>query len=93
MARERRASTTVRSCEGSARVDRRTKDLVKRLHAGEIAIINHRDLDMVAAESLLKAQPTAVINADTFSSGRYPNSGPYLLLEAGFNSWSGLGPR
>lgn len=83
----------MRSCEGSARVDRRTKDLVKRLHAGEIAIINHRDLDMVAAESLLKAQPTAVINADTFSSGRYPNSGPYLLLEAGIQLVERVGPE
>lgn len=82
----------MRTCEGRAKVDPRTKDLVKRLEPGDIAVINHRDLDMVAAESLLRAQPSAVINADTFSSGRYPNSGPLLLLEAGIVLVERVGP-
>ena len=30
---------------GTARLDRKTKHLVQRLNAGDIAIIDHRDLD------------------------------------------------
>src|SRR6266704_407189 len=37
---------------GVARLDRRTKRLVGRLNPGDIAIIDHVDLDRVAAESL-----------------------------------------
>ncbi|MSV49463.1 MAG: hypothetical protein F2914_10580, partial [Actinobacteria bacterium] len=44
------------SITGVARVDPRTKDLVKRLKPGEIAVINHRDLDRVAGEGLAAAQ-------------------------------------
>ena len=36
---------------GTARVYRRTKDLVKRLQPGDVAVISHRDLDVVAAET------------------------------------------
>ncbi|MGC0422508.1 putative cytokinetic ring protein SteA [Embleya sp. AB8] len=66
-----------------ARVDRRTKDLTKRLRPGDIAIINHGDLDRVAAEALVKCRPAAVVNAAPSISGRYPNIGPQLLVEAG----------
>ena len=59
--------------QGIARVDRKTKDLVKRLRPGDIAIIDHCDLDEVAAQSLFEARVKAVINAQPFSSGRYPN--------------------
>lgn len=68
---------------GTARVDRRTKDLVKRLKPGEIAVINHRDLDRVAGEGLAGAQVAAVVNASPFISGRYPNGGPKRVAEAG----------
>lgn len=67
---------------GVARVDRKTKNLVKRLAPGEIAVINHADLDQVAAETLVDAQPAAVINAAPSSTGRYPNLGPLLLCQA-----------
>ena len=70
------------SASGPAKIDRRTKDLVKRLAEGDVAVINHRDLDVVAAETLVRANPVAVVNADAFSSGRYPNEGPLLLLDA-----------
>lgn len=66
-----------------ARVDRRTKDLTKRLRPGDVAIINHGDLDRVAAEALVKCRPAAVVNAAESISGRYPNIGPQLLVEAG----------
>ncbi|MGI6037046.1 MAG: putative cytokinetic ring protein SteA [Limnochordia bacterium] len=69
--------------KGSVRVDERTKRLVNRLQPGEIAVISHRDIDEVAAVSLIKAGAKAVINSEPSISGRYPNPGPLLLLEAG----------
>ena len=68
---------------GVARVDRRTKRLVKRLRPGDIAVIDHEDLDRVAAETLIDAAPVAVVNASASISGRYPNVGPLLLRQAG----------
>lgn len=68
---------------GTIRVDPRTKDLTKRLRAGDIAVIDHQDLDRVSAEALLGCKPVAVINAAQSISGRYPNMGPDILLEAG----------
>jgi uncharacterized membrane-anchored protein len=65
------------------RADRRTKNLVKRLQPGDIAVIDHQDLDRVAAESLVRAEPAAVVNASRSISGRYPNVGPLLLAAAG----------
>jgi uncharacterized membrane-anchored protein len=69
--------------EGVARLDRKTKRLVRRLHPGDIAIINHADIDRVAAETLVDAAPVAVINAAPSTTGRYPNLGPLLLCQAG----------
>ena len=78
---------------GHARVDRRTKDLVKRLLPGEIAVIDHEDLDRVAAETLIEAAPSAVINASASVSGRYPNFGPLLVAAAGIPLLDGVGPE
>jgi uncharacterized membrane-anchored protein len=66
-----------------ARADRRTKDLVKRLEPGEIAVINHADIDLVAADSLIDAGVVAVINAAESFTGRYPNMGPLQLVRGG----------
>jgi uncharacterized membrane-anchored protein len=66
-----------------ARLDRRTKNLTKRLCPGDIAIIDHTDLDRVAADALISRKVTAVVNAAVSMSGRYPNLGPHLLMEAG----------
>ncbi|MEO3870670.1 putative cytokinetic ring protein SteA [Nonomuraea sp. B12E4] len=66
-----------------ARVDRRTKRLTKRLQPGEIAIIDHVDVDRVSAEALVACGAAAVINVAAGISGRYPNLGPQILLEAG----------
>ncbi|MDT5026452.1 MAG: hypothetical protein QOE61_2878 [Micromonosporaceae bacterium] len=68
---------------GPARVDRRTKRLAGRLRPGDIALIDHIDLDRVAAETLVAAQVRAVVNAKPSISGRYPNLGPELLVQAG----------
>ncbi|MBF0696059.1 putative cytokinetic ring protein SteA [Actinomyces bowdenii] len=77
---------------GVVRVDARTKKLTKRLQPGEIAIIDHTDLDRVAAESLVECRPSAVLNAAPSVSGRYPNLGPGILIEAGIPLVDDLGP-
>jgi uncharacterized membrane-anchored protein len=68
---------------GVARVDPRTKVLVKRLNPGDIAVIDHADLDRVSADELIDCRVAAVVNAAKSITGRYPNLGPRLLLEAG----------
>jgi uncharacterized membrane-anchored protein len=65
------------------RLGKRTKDLVKRLEVGEVAVIDHADLDRVAAEDLAASGVVAVINVARFSTGRYPNVGPLILAQAG----------
>jgi uncharacterized membrane-anchored protein len=77
---------------GTARLDRRTKNLTKRLNPGDIAIIDHRDLDRVSADSLIECQVAAVVNASPSISGRYPNMGPRLLVEAGIPLVDDVGP-
>src|SRR6476620_5673109 len=77
---------------GVARVGPRTKDLAKRIGAGEIAIINHTDLDRVAADSLLDAGAVAVVNASESISGRYPNEGPAQVVRAGIPLLDSVGP-
>ena len=68
---------------GVARVDPRTKVLVKRLHPGDIAVIDHADLDRVSADELIDCRVAAVVNAAQSITGRYPNLGPRLLVDAG----------
>lgn len=68
---------------GTARVDQRTKTLVKRLHPGDIAVIDHADLDRVSADELRACKVAAVVNAAKSITGRYPNLGPGILVEAG----------
>jgi len=69
--------------EGVARLGERTKHLVKRLRPGEIAVIDHVDIDRIAAEELIEAGVVAVLNASPSSQGRYPNAGPLMLARAG----------
>jgi uncharacterized membrane-anchored protein len=68
---------------GTARLGRRTKDLVKRLRPGDVAVIDHVNIDRIAAEELLAAGVSAVVNAADSSDGRYPNAGPLLLVRGG----------
>lgn len=77
---------------GPARVDRRTKELATRLRAGEVAVIDHEDLDRVAARCLLEAGVRAVVNAAPSMSGRWPNEGPLLLAAAGVPIVDRAGP-
>jgi len=68
---------------GIARLGKKTKHLVKRLRPGDIAIIDHRDLDRVSGEDLVACGVAGVVNCAPSSSGRYPNMGPLLVVEAG----------
>jgi uncharacterized membrane-anchored protein len=79
----RRSTRPTATVIGAAKVDRRTKDLIKRLQPGDVAVINHRDLDRVAADGLVEARVAAVVNAGESISGRYPNGGPIRVVEAG----------
>ena len=75
------------------RLDRRTKRLPKRLRPGEIAIIDHVDLDRVSAEALVSCHAAAVVNVAPSISGRYPNLGPHILIEAGIPLIDDVGPE
>lgn len=79
--------------KGTARVDQRTKHLVQRLKPNEIAVIDHQDLDVVAAESLIRCRPRAVVNAAASLTCSYPNSGPLMLVRAGIPLIDSAGPE
>ncbi|HEX3316578.1 MAG TPA: putative cytokinetic ring protein SteA [Solirubrobacteraceae bacterium] len=76
-------SPPVRSIRGVARLGKRTKTLVKRLKPGDVAVIDHENLDRVSAEDLIASGVKVVVNAARSSSDRYPNMGPLLLVQAG----------
>src|SRR5438128_11307638 len=68
---------------GPARLDRRTKHLVRRLQPGDVAIVDHADLDRVSAEELIESGVRVVVNVALSQTGRFPNSGPLLLVRGG----------
>src|SRR5438067_13801515 len=80
LATMRRRADALPGVSGVARLDRRTPRLVNRLNPGDIAIIDHVDLDRMAAEALVAAKPAAIVNAQPSISGRYPNLGPQLIV-------------
>ena len=73
----------MRTVSGRVRAGRRTKLLVKHLERGEVALIDHLDIDRVSAEELITAGAAAILNCRPSSGGSYPNLGPQLLVEAG----------
>lgn len=73
-------------------MDTRTKLLVQRAQPGDIAVIDHEDLDRVAAEALIHAGVAGVVNASRSISGRYPNLGPLMLVRAGIPVIDSFGP-
>ena len=68
---------------GPARLDKRTKRLTQRLRPGDIAIIDHRDIDRVSAEELVDSGARVVVNCSPSQTGRFPNPGPLLLVRGG----------
>jgi uncharacterized membrane-anchored protein len=79
--------------QGTARLDKRTKDLVKRIGPSDIAIIDHADMDRVSAEGLLGTGVEVVINAARSITGAYPNVGPLLLTRGGVTLVDNVGPE
>ncbi len=79
--------------QGTARLDKRTKDLAKRLGPGDVAIIDHVDMDRLSAESLLETGVDVVVNASASISGTYPNLGPLLLVRGGVRLIDAVGPE
>ncbi|WP_131105023.1 putative cytokinetic ring protein SteA [Ornithinimicrobium sufpigmenti] len=90
--RARPADPTV-PLTGTVRVDERTKRLTTRLQPGEIAVIDHEDLDQVSAHALVACSPAAVVNAAPSTTGAYPNMGPQILLDAGVPLLDRAGPE
>lgn len=78
-----RKTTELEGVVGKARHDRDNRSPSKKLRSGDIAIIDHVDLDRAHAEALIRIGVSAVINTSSSTSGRYPNIGPLLLAKAG----------
>jgi uncharacterized membrane-anchored protein len=78
-----RPATTAPGLTGNARVERRTRVLLSRLRPGDIAVVDHLDMDQATAQALVDAGVSAVVNAAPMISGRFPNLGPQVLAEAG----------
>lgn len=74
---------TSRSVTGQIRLGRRTKDLVKSLKPGDIAVLDHRNIDRMAAEDLIASGVAAILNNQPSSDGKYPNRGPLEIVQAG----------
>ena len=89
----RRSQANAGETGGVVRMDKRTKDLTKRLQPGDIAVIDHLDIDRVSAEALVACAPTAVVNVAPSISGRYPNLGPEILMAAGIPLLDEVGPE
>jgi uncharacterized membrane-anchored protein len=68
---------------GSVRLGKRTKRLVKRLGPGDIAVIDHAEIDRVSGEDLVATGVRCVINCARSASPRYGNQGPVILTEGG----------
>ncbi|MFC4949003.1 putative cytokinetic ring protein SteA [Pseudonocardia sp. GCM10023141] len=77
---------------GVARVDRNTEGLLRRLKAGDIAVLDQVDLDRTTADALVAAEVAAVVNASPSISGRFPNLGPEVLVAAGVTLIDAVGP-
>jgi uncharacterized membrane-anchored protein len=88
----RRKPDDLPGVSGVVRLDHRTKNLTKRLKPGEIAVIDHLDLDRVSAEALVACQAGAVVNVRPSVSGRYPNLGPDIIVRAGIPLIDDVGP-
>lgn len=65
---------------------------LRRLGPGDVAVIDQVDLDRSTAAALLEAGVVGVVNAAPSISGRYPNLGPEILVEAGVVLVDDCGP-
>lgn len=86
-----RSATGLPGIVGTARVERRTRQLLPRLQPGDVAVLDHVDMDRSTAQALVDADVAAVVNAAPMISGRYPNLGPQVLVDAGIPLVDGIG--
>ena len=89
----RRARTELPGVTGVARVDRHTAALLPRLRRGDVAVLDQVDLDRATADALVAAGVAAVVNAAPSISGRFPNLGPEILVDAGIPLVDAVGPE
>lgn len=87
----RTSTTATPTSAGPVRAGRPTRSLLPHLRQGDIAVLDHLDLDRATAQALLDAGVAAVVNAAPMISGRYPNLGPELLAAAGVRLVESLG--
>lgn len=66
--------------------------MISRLEPGDIVVLDHLDMDRSTAQRLVDAEVAAVVNASPFVSGRFPNQGPAVLIDAGITLLDGVGP-
>jgi len=78
---------------GTARVDKDTDRLLRRIGAGDIVILDILDLDRVTADALVDAGVAGVVNASPSISGRYPNLGPEVLVANNITLIDNAGPE
>lgn len=88
-----RPAPSLPGVHGPARIHRRTASVLGRLHEGDIAVLDHLDMDRDTAQSLIDAGVMAVVNTSPMISGRYPNLGPERLVEAGVVVLDSAGPE
>lgn len=69
--------------KGKVRLDKKTKNLTRRIKPDEIAVIDHKDIDQIAGQSLIDKKVKAVLNTRESISGKYPNKGPLIIVNAG----------
>jgi uncharacterized membrane-anchored protein len=86
-----RPSALLPGLVGTARVERRTRLLLPRLRPGDVAVVDHLDMDRATAQGLVDAGVQAVVNAAPMISGRYANLGPEVLTAAGVVLVDGIG--
>lgn len=91
LALRRRVETPLPGVAGVARLDRQTKHLLPRLRPGDIAVLDHVDLDRASADALVAARVGGVVNASASISGRYPTLGPEILVATGVPVLDGVG--
>ena len=78
---------------GTARVDRDTDRLLRRVGVGDIVVLDVLDLDRVTADALVDAGVAGVVNASPSISGRYPNLGPEVLVANNIALIDNAGPE
>ena len=78
---------------GSARVDRDTDRLLRRVGSGDVVVLDILDLDRATADALVDAGVVGVVNASPSISGRYPNLGPEVLVANNIALIDNAGPE